>query len=76
MEYRETWAMCRKPNFPRTRLDYRDMQRSDYQQVEKVFENFRQKLSLLKDADVLKCEDQSIDLRIVYVNDDESISSS
>ena len=50
------------------------MQISDYLFVDKVFQNLRQKLCL--GSHVLDEKDQCIDLGIVYVNNNESISSS
>ena len=50
------------------------MQISDYRYVEKVFENLRQKLRL-SFYELDQKTNVLIDLVIVYVNNDESISS-
>ena len=72
LRVKEVVANCNvvlKNKLERTRLDNHNMQISDY-----LFVDLRQKLRLSSYA--LKCEDQCIDLGIIYADNDEIISSS
>ena len=53
----------------RTRLDNHNMRISDYQYVEKILENVRQKLRLSSDT---RCEDQRVDLGFCVDNNEIS----
>ena len=52
------------------------MQMCDNQFLENVFKNLRQKVNLYENAEILSEKKNVIVLRIIDVNNDESISSS